>query len=142
MLTSPVAPTISAAQVSFADLLVTLANQGAKDFATGTKVRVAHRSCRPDLFLCMNRQVHVFYSGTVQGVGFRYTTEDFARDLGVTGWVRNVRDGRVEVLAEADEEVLKAFLEKIREYFGRYIRDVQEEWYPAGGGFKDFSITF
>jgi len=71
----------------------------------------------------MNRQVHVFYSGTVQGVGFRYTTEDFARDLGVTGWVRNVRDGRVEVLAEADEEVLKAFLEKIREYFGRYIRD-------------------
>ena len=90
----------------------------------------------------MDRRVHVFYSGRVQGVGFRYTAGDFARDLGVIGWVRNMRDGRVELVAEADEDVLKTFLDRIQEYFGRYIRDAQAEWQPAAGGFKDFSIEF
>lgn len=47
--------------------------------------------------------------GRVQGVGFRYHTQMTARSLGVVGWVRNLRDGTVEVRAEGDEESLKEF---------------------------------
>jgi len=88
------------------------------------------------------KRVHVYYRGRVQGVGFRFTAEDIARELGVAGWVCNLSDGRVEVLAEAQEETLKSFLEKIQEYFGRYIQDTDIDWQPATGEFRDFNITF
>lgn len=90
----------------------------------------------------MRKQVHVFYSGRVQGVGFRFTAEDIARDLEVTGWVKNLRDGRVEVVAEAEEGRLKEFLEKINQYFSKYIQDADIQWLAATGEFKDFGITF
>jgi acylphosphatase len=89
----------------------------------------------------MGRQVHVYYSGRVQGVGFRYTTVDLAQDLEVTGWVRNLSDGRVEILAEAQEDILKSFLDKIKNSFSSYIRDVLIDWKPATGEFSDFTIT-
>jgi len=89
----------------------------------------------------MKQQVHVYYSGRVQGVGFRFTAEDIARDLGIVGWVRNLRDGRVEVLAEAPQEALREFLGKINQYFSSYIRDADIEWQAATGEFRDFSIA-
>jgi acylphosphatase len=90
----------------------------------------------------MKKQIHVYYSGRVQGVGFRFTAEDIARDLGVTGWVKNLRDGRVEVVAEAEEDALKDFLERVSKYFARYIQDVDIEWSAAKGELKDFGIQF
>jgi len=75
-------------------------------------------------------------------VGFRFTAEDIARDLEVCGWVKNLRDGRVEVVAEAEENNLKEFLSKIYEYFSRYIQDVDIDWQEAAGEFKDFGIKF
>ena len=45
-------------------------------------------------------QAHIFYSGTVQGIGFRYTVLDYARRLDLKGRVKNLPDGRVELLAE------------------------------------------
>jgi len=90
----------------------------------------------------MKKQIHVYYTGRVQGVGFRYTTEDIARDIGVCGWIKNLRDDRVEVVAEAEEDVLKDFLGKINQYFTRYIQDIDVQWHSATGEFKDFGIKF
>jgi acylphosphatase len=90
----------------------------------------------------MKKQIHVYYTGRVQGIGFRFTTEDIACQLGASGWVRNLPDGRVEFVAEAEEGILKLFLEKIQECFGRYIQDTNIDWQPATGGFDGFSITF
>lgn len=90
----------------------------------------------------MKKQVHIYYSGRVQGVGFRFTAEDIAIELGVNGYVKNLRDGRVELVAEADEDTLKEFLVKLRRYFSGYIRNEDIDWLPATGEFKDFGIRF
>jgi acylphosphatase len=58
----------------------------------------------------MQRRVHLFVSGLVQGVFFRATTTKQAVSLGLTGWVRNLRDGRVEILAEGSTERISEFL--------------------------------
>lgn len=59
----------------------------------------------------MTRRVHVFVAGLVQGVFFRAAACDRAVSLGVTGWVRNLPDGRVEILAEGASERIAEFLD-------------------------------
>lgn len=90
----------------------------------------------------MKKQIHVYYAGRVQGVGFRYTAEDLAREMGVSGWVKNLRDGRVELVVEAEEDALKNFLHRIEEVFSSSIGNKDVEWFPATGEFKDFGIRF
>jgi len=75
-------------------------------------------------------------------VGFRFTAEDMAREMDIVGWVKNLRDGRVEVVAEAEEGVLKEFLSKIDKAFSRYIQDTDLDWHEASGQFNDFGIEF
>lgn len=55
----------------------------------------------------------VFYSGNVQGVGFRYTVKQIAKGFDVTGWVRNLRDGRVELQVTGDSAEVGAFIEAV-----------------------------
>lgn len=88
----------------------------------------------------MIQRVHLYYSGRVQGVGFRYTVRDMAIKLNIPGWVRNLPDRRVELLAEAEETVLKDFLGSINECFSRYIQGAQTSWEPAVNDLKDFTI--
>lgn len=88
------------------------------------------------------KRAHIFYSGRVQGVGFRFTVEAVAHDLGVVGWVRNCRDGRVEVLGEGEELALKEFLEKVAQEMSSYIRDTEISWEQPSGEFDDFGIKF
>ena len=59
-------------------------------------------------------RVHAYVSGRVQGVGFRFFTISCARRFGVTGWVQNLFDGRVEIEAEGELPNLKLFIDEIR----------------------------
>jgi acylphosphatase len=81
------------------------------------------------------------YSGHVQGVGFRYTVKTLTQGFEVTGAVRNLEDGRVELSAEGVKEELEAFLEAIRQSeVGRFIRQEQACWAEAKNEFRGFEI--
>jgi len=90
----------------------------------------------------LQKRVHAFYSGSVQGVGFRFTSEELASSLGITGWVKNLHDGRVEILGEGDEKKLQAFLDKIAGIFNRYIESADVLWEDATGEFDGFDVKF
>lgn len=86
---------------------------------------------------------NVFYSGRVQGVGFRYETKQLAAGFEVTGWVRNLTDGRVELLVIShDEEELDAFLEELQEHssLANHIKETETRSVPAPEGITGFSI--
>ena len=89
------------------------------------------------------KRVHLFYSGRVQGVGFRFTVERIALALGIVGWVMNLPDNRVEVVGEGDEVKLVYFLEKMKSGpMKPYIRGVDVTWEKAKGEFDDFGVRF
>lgn len=90
----------------------------------------------------MKKCVHALFSGSVQGVGFRYTTERLARRYPVTGFVKNLPNGRVELVAEGEEKSLQEFLAAVRESFHSYIRDVDIQWKEPKGEYKGFGIQF
>jgi acylphosphatase len=86
-------------------------------------------------------RIQVFVDGSVQGVGFRMFVLDYARALGLTGWVRNTYDGRVEVVAEGAYNRLEKLLEKLRAGpRGAFVTSLQNEWQPATGEFPDFNV--
>jgi len=82
----------------------------------------------------------VRYSGRVQGVGFRATTASMARQCAITGWVRNLSDGRVELLAEGEAAEVERFLHYVREYWARYIADEQVEEQTVSGKHTRFDV--
>lgn len=90
----------------------------------------------------MNRvRMEVLYSGRVQGVGFRYTVKSLVPGYEISGSVRNMADGRVELVAEGTREELEAFQQAIMDSgLGRLIREVQVTWREATGGFRGFEI--
>ncbi|MBU9888557.1 MAG: acylphosphatase [Candidatus Omnitrophica bacterium] len=88
-------------------------------------------------------RMQVFFSGTVQGVGFRFTAERLARRFPVEGFVRNLDDGRVEVVAEGGREALTGFLTAIRESGMKpYIREVESFWSDPQHTFSGFKVTY
>lgn len=80
------------------------------------------------------------YSGHVQGVGFRYTAQTIAAHLAVSGYVRNLSDGCVELVAEGDASELDRLLEEIAEVQQGRITDAQVTTLPATGDFERFEI--
>lgn len=91
----------------------------------------------------MNRcRMTIFYTGRVQGVGFRYTTRSVAAGFELTGAVRNLSDGRVELMAEGAREELEAFRRAIQDSeVGRFIRHEEVSFGDASGEFRGFEIT-
>ena len=89
------------------------------------------------------KALHVYYSGRVQGVGFRFTAEAIAMKLGLTGWVKNLPDGKVEVLCEGAEAQLLTFLDCLRcSVVGRYIKAEDINWLEPTQEHSDFTIRF
>ena len=87
-------------------------------------------------------RLHVYYSGHVQSVGFRYTAKSVAQGFEVTGLVRNLLDGRVELVAEGARDELEAFLRSIRDSgLGGLIRNEEVAWEPAQGDLRGFVIA-
>jgi len=88
----------------------------------------------------MQKRVEVHYAGRVQGVGFRFTAERLASPNGLKGFVRNLSDGRVELVVEGEEEAINTVLEMLRREFDRYIDTIADHWLEPTGEFTRFNI--
>lgn len=89
------------------------------------------------------KRFHASISGRVQGVGFRYHTRETARGLGIKGYVRNRRDGTVEVMAEGEEEALRQFLSWL--HTGPRLAQVEKvdtNWESFKGEFDTFGVRY
>ncbi len=86
-------------------------------------------------------RLHTVVKGRVQGVGFRYFVRERAQALGATGWVRNLADGNVEVMAVALRPTLEELLIALREGPpGSQVSDIQTEWGDSTGEFNGFAV--
>ena len=89
----------------------------------------------------MTASVQVFYEGNVQGVGFRWSVRHIAKGFDVTGFVRNLHDGRVELQAAGEEDEVRAFLEAILQSELRaHIKKQSETPLPGSSTFRGFEI--
>ncbi len=91
----------------------------------------------------MQKRVEVYFSGIVQGVGFRFTTATLSKRFQVTGYVKNLSDGRVEVVAEGNDLELKNFIASItHSSLNPYIRNVELRKMDYRAEFTVFDIAF
>ena len=89
------------------------------------------------------QQLHAIVSGRVRGVNFRYYTEHKANNLNLTGWVRKLPDGTVEVLAEGQRDELESLLEYLHKGSpAAQVETVDAEWKDATGTYADFRTTY
>jgi acylphosphatase len=91
----------------------------------------------------MNIRAHFLVFGRVQGVFFRDHTQKWASSLDLTGWVRNLRAGQVEVLAEGDKEKIEELINRLKQ--GPPLAKVEKvdvDWEDYVGEFKDFRVTY
>jgi len=87
------------------------------------------------------KRMTVYYSGRVHGVGFRATVRQLACGYDVTGSVRNLPDGRVELIAEGTRKELEAFLKGVAESeLSGFIAKQHDSWGPALGNLRGFAI--
>jgi acylphosphatase len=92
----------------------------------------------------MNLQIHVIISGRVQGVWFRASTKEKAEQLGLTGWVMNTRDGKVEAVFEGEENFLQEMLSWCHQGppHSRVENVEIKKQSPKSNDFNDFSIRY
>lgn len=84
---------------------------------------------------------HIFITGRVQGVGFRHFTRKNAEALGVTGWVKNLPDGRVEAVFQGDEEQIEELVERCKKGpVASYVQDIKIEKDSGDEDYDDFSV--
>ncbi|MGB9678223.1 MAG: acylphosphatase, partial [Candidatus Ratteibacteria bacterium] len=89
------------------------------------------------------KRYHIYISGRVQGVGFRWYAQRIAKNIDILGWVKNLPDGKVEIIAEGNEENLERFIEELKKgYLGGNIRNIEKIEEKYTGEFKNFQIRF
>ena len=81
-----------------------------------------------------------WYTGHVQGVGFRYTTRSVARGYAVDGFVQNLPDGRVHVVVEGQASEVSGFMAEVERQLGHFIREVRKDKLSANGEFAGFEV--
>jgi len=86
-------------------------------------------------------QAHILYSGTVQGVGFRYTVQRYALNLKLKGIVKNLADGNVEIYVEGTEGKIIQLCAHIDKRYAGYVRDKKVIFKPPEKKFKHFTIV-
>ncbi len=84
----------------------------------------------------------ITFSGRVQGVGFRFTALNMASRYQLTGYVRNLPDGTVEMLAQGDSDDINECIRDIQDSFSGYVKDTEIQQVPADPRCNDFKITF
>lgn len=84
----------------------------------------------------------IIFSGRVQGVGFRFTAHNIANRYQLVGWVRNLADGTVEMIAQGDADDVSDCIRDISEYFSGYVNDAKVEEIPVDPQHTNFKITF
>jgi acylphosphatase len=89
-----------------------------------------------------NEQRIVHFLGSVQGVGFRYTACRVAGGYEVTGFVRNLPDGRVECVVEGEAAEIDAFLAELNERMKHYVRSHTQQAAPPSGRYESFGVSF
>lgn len=88
-------------------------------------------------------RLHIFVDGRVQGVFFRANTREEASSLGLSGWVRNCLDGRVEAVFEGEKDKVEKILKWCKKGPpGAMVRNVEENWEEATDEFDTFSIKY
>ncbi len=87
------------------------------------------------------KRVEVYFSGTVQGVGFRYTAQQVVTGYDLMGTVRNLVDGRVELILEGEESEIEAYLEELNEtHLHDRIKEKELKWMEEKRDLKGFRI--
>jgi len=85
-------------------------------------------------------ELEAWFTGKVQGVGFRYETLGVARGYAVTGYVENLPDGRVHLVASGERDEADAFLAALQDRMSDYIRETESRHQPPGEGYTEFRI--
>jgi acylphosphatase len=89
------------------------------------------------------KRYHLYISGRVQGVGFRWYAQRIGEKIGVYGWVRNLADGRVEIVVEGEDRKIDEFIEELKEgYLGINIKEIEKIEEVYKGEFQKFEIRF
>ena len=86
---------------------------------------------------------HLIVSGHVQGVGYRYFVSHLARQMSLTGWVRNISGGRVEIEVEGQRGLIESMIADLRigNSYAR-VSDIHVEWREFTGKYRAFDVTF
>ena len=89
------------------------------------------------------KRLHLLVEGHVQGIGFRFTTIEVASKFPVSGFVRNLPDGNVEIIAEGTESAIHDFCTALRQSrIYRYVTREHVSWSPGRGDIREFSISY
>jgi acylphosphatase len=85
-------------------------------------------------------ELRAIVKGKVHHIGFRATAREYALQLKLTGFVRNLADGSVELRSQGERSHLEQLLEKLRQRFGSYIQNIDYEFHPSSQVYSDFKI--